>query len=76
MELVGLSKIPVIVGMQACLREYGTEHSGGRRRCGKSCGCYLKSYGSGRQDLHESGRHSEDEEKGGNACGKQVEASA
>ena len=42
---------------------------------GESCG-YQKSYGSGRQDLHESGRHSEDEEKGGNACGKQVEANA
>ena len=27
---------------------------------GESCG-YQKSYGSGRQDLHESGRHSEDE---------------
>ena len=62
--------------MQAFLREYGTEHSGGRRGSGESCGCYQKSYGSERQDLHESGRHSEDEEKGGNVCGKQVEANA
>ncbi|WJX86714.1 hypothetical protein P8452_68990 [Trifolium repens] len=45
--------------MQAFLREYGTEHSGGRRGSGESCGCYLKSYGSGMQDLHEGGRHSE-----------------
>ena len=58
-ELVGLSKIPVIVGMQAFLREYGTEHSEGRRGSGESCGCYQTSYGSGRQDLHEGGRHSD-----------------
>ncbi|KAK2456335.1 hypothetical protein QL285_003709 [Trifolium repens] len=58
-ELVGLSKIPVIVGIQAFLREYGTENSGGRRGSSESCGCYQKSYGSGSQDLHEGGRHSE-----------------
>jgi hypothetical protein len=74
-ELVELSKKPVIAGHKRFFEGTELNTPGVEEVGGESCG-YQKSYGSGRQDLHESGRHSEDEEKGGNACGKQVEANA
>ncbi|MCI55675.1 hypothetical protein A2U01_0076926, partial [Trifolium medium] len=58
MELVELSKIPMIVGSK---RFFGSTErcTPGAEEGGESCGGYLKSYGSGMQDLHEGGRHYE-----------------
>ena len=63
-ELVELSKIPMIVGSKRFFREVRSWPLRSLKRVRWILWGYLKSYGSGMQDLHESGRHSEDEEGG------------